>query len=119
MKPLQIQFLSKAYFKLAEMGEDVSAALALGERVLLVADGKAFEVVLEGGIADPSLVVPRPSPSPTSLKTVTPLAEANQSTVTSAMQEEVSRRMFRLTPIGAFMLCGLAALAALVWFRQR
>ncbi|MBI9044936.1 MAG: VWA domain-containing protein [Anaerolineaceae bacterium] len=48
MKTEKVVFLSLDYFKLSEYREDVSAALALGENVILVVDGQAIEIVSEG-----------------------------------------------------------------------
>ncbi len=45
MQAQPVPFLSPAYFELADRREDVAAALALGERVILVVDGSAYEVV--------------------------------------------------------------------------
>ena len=47
MQPLPVEFLSSQYFELIEKGADIRAALALGERVILVLDGKAYETTNE------------------------------------------------------------------------
>ncbi len=45
MTPLKVAFLSDDYFTLAGIRPDLAAALALGEQVILVVDGKAYQVV--------------------------------------------------------------------------
>lgn len=45
MQPQALPFLSPAYFDLANLRADVAAALALGERVIVVVDGVAYEVI--------------------------------------------------------------------------
>ena len=44
MTTQKISFLSDEYFTLARSQSDAAAALALGERVILVLDGKAYEI---------------------------------------------------------------------------
>ncbi|MCJ7622381.1 MAG: hypothetical protein MUO76_02675, partial [Anaerolineaceae bacterium] len=57
MQPMQVSFLSAEYFALAESRLDVGAALALGERVLIVVDGLAYEIVTDGE-TDATIVLP-------------------------------------------------------------
>ncbi|NPV86917.1 MAG: VWA domain-containing protein [Anaerolineae bacterium] len=45
MKPLRVAFLSKEYFTLAAARPDIAAALAIGERVVVVVDGQAYQIV--------------------------------------------------------------------------
>jgi Ca-activated chloride channel family protein len=45
MQVEQVPFLSDVYFELAGRGSDIASALALGDRVILVADGRAYEIV--------------------------------------------------------------------------
>lgn len=40
-----VPFLSEVYFELSSRSREIAAALALGERVIVVADGRAYEVV--------------------------------------------------------------------------
>ncbi|GAP15215.1 uncharacterized protein containing a von Willebrand factor type A (vWA) domain [Longilinea arvoryzae] len=60
MKPQQISFLSTDYFALANARPDVGSALALGQRVVIVVDGQAYEIIDAG---QPALAVTLPSPS--------------------------------------------------------
>ncbi len=60
MKTVRIEFLSDDYFTLAQYRPDVSAALALGQRVILLVDGKPIEIVPAGETADP-LDLPEPA----------------------------------------------------------
>jgi uncharacterized protein (UPF0261 family) len=57
MKLQKVAFLSADYFNLAKSRPDVAAALALGEQVIVVVDGQAYEVVAQGSNTQP-LVVP-------------------------------------------------------------
>ncbi|MCD4673735.1 MAG: VIT and VWA domain-containing protein [Anaerolineaceae bacterium] len=49
MTTQKVSFLSTDYFALAAARQEAGAALALGERVIVVVDGTAYEVVAEGG----------------------------------------------------------------------
>jgi Ca-activated chloride channel family protein len=48
-----VPFLSQAYFQLAQSRPDVGAALALGEKVIVVVDGKAYQVGPAGEVQTP------------------------------------------------------------------
>ncbi|NDJ85961.1 MAG: VWA domain-containing protein [Chloroflexi bacterium] len=48
MTPEQVVFLSDTYFALMEQDERVAQYYALGERVIFVLDGQAYEIVPEG-----------------------------------------------------------------------
>ncbi|GAP18351.1 VIT domain-containing protein [Levilinea saccharolytica] len=58
MRTQKVSFLSTAYFQLADARADVAAALALGERVIVVVDGQAYEVTAEGSKATPESMPP-------------------------------------------------------------
>ena len=47
MTPVQVQFLSDEYFALLDLDPVVGEFLALGERVIFVWDGTAYEIVSE------------------------------------------------------------------------
>ncbi len=51
MQTEQIEFLSEDYFELAAERQDIAAALALGENVIVVIDGQAYEVTSNEGSA--------------------------------------------------------------------
>jgi len=69
MKPTPVVFLSQDYFRLSQSRPEVAAALALGERVIVVVDGAAYEVVAAGEPAGaaplvlPATTVPQPAVS--------------------------------------------------------
>jgi hypothetical protein len=48
MTPQKIAFLSPEYFKLANTRQDIAAALAQAEQVIVVVDGIAYQIVAEG-----------------------------------------------------------------------
>ena len=51
--PLPVAYLSEDYFALASARRDVAAALAVGERVIVVVDEVAYEIVQSDADADP------------------------------------------------------------------
>ena len=59
MDTQEVPFLSEIYFELSSRGSGIAAALALGDRVIVVADGRAYEVVSSetepGGIILPEI----------------------------------------------------------------
>lgn len=48
MNPERIEFLSNAYFELANMDVNLAAALAMGEQVMVVQKGSAIQIVPKG-----------------------------------------------------------------------
>jgi hypothetical protein len=59
MKPIQVAFLSPDYFKLANSNAELAAALALGDQVIVMLDGAAYQVTAEGKNVPP-VIVPTP-----------------------------------------------------------
>jgi len=57
MTPAKVAFLSKEYFQLVQDRPDAAAALALGAQVIVVIDGKAYEITAES-TAVPSATLP-------------------------------------------------------------
>ncbi|TLN12607.1 hypothetical protein FDZ74_10125 [bacterium] len=53
MKPQQVSFLSQQYFTLADSRADVASALAIGQKVVVVVDGSAYEIIDAGQKAGP------------------------------------------------------------------
>jgi Ca-activated chloride channel family protein len=78
MKPIQVSFLSDDYFKLANSRADIGAALALGERVIALIDGKAYEIVVAGTQTAPLVLPPASTPAPA---TATPRAGQSDGSV--------------------------------------
>lgn len=64
MMPIEIPFLSEAYFRLVESDPQVASALALGDRVLVVMSGKAYRIVptMEEGTPIPTFELLTPKP---------------------------------------------------------
>jgi Ca-activated chloride channel family protein len=79
MKPAQVAFLSPDYFKLSAASPDLGAALALGERVIVVAGEKVYEVVAAGQSTQP-LALPSQPPAQT---TAAPAVQSTQAPVVS------------------------------------
>jgi len=53
MEIQRVPFLSEDYFKLADSSEAISAALALGDRVIVVSGGIAYQIIGMGEDGDP------------------------------------------------------------------
>jgi Ca-activated chloride channel family protein len=62
MQPVIVPFLSDEYFEFANSRADVSAALALGQNVIVVVDGKAYQVGVTVQDQTPEAVESSPTP---------------------------------------------------------
>ncbi len=62
MQAQNLPFLSEEYFRLAQSSPDVAAALALGDQVIVVIDGQAYQVGETGVIHQPAPVEPSATP---------------------------------------------------------
>jgi Ca-activated chloride channel homolog len=78
MTTTKVAFLSADYFKLSALRADIAAALALGQKVIVMVDGKAYEVVADGAsvptAALPATLAPtavKPSATPRPQNTAT------------------------------------------------
>lgn len=59
MNTLRVPFLSEDYFELAEADSNLAAAFALGERVIVISNGKAYQIVASDEEGDP-ITIPDP-----------------------------------------------------------
>ena len=110
MQTTQVSFLSDDYFALSASSPDIAAAFALGQRVIVLWDGQAYEVVADGEPAD-TIVVPSPLPveptaTPDPAVEPTPVGDGGEDTTQPA------------APCGAGLLA-LLPLAGMVIFRRR
>lgn len=64
MTTLKVPFLSDDYFALADARPDLAEAFALGQRVIAIADGQAYEVVGTDELGDTITVPPPPESDP-------------------------------------------------------
>ncbi|WP_322509833.1 hypothetical protein, partial [Anaerolinea sp.] len=112
MKPVEIPFLSNAYFQLVQSDPQAASALALGERVLVVVGGKAYRVVpmAEEGTPVPTLELPTPKP-PKNTDMITPL-------VSTPEAEKSSSRIGLCSSVGLFPLSAIVALFLLARKRK-
>jgi Ca-activated chloride channel family protein len=62
MHTIRVPFLSEDYFRLAEAAPEIAPALALGEQVIVVSNGIAYEVVSSDEEGDP-VSIPEPEVS--------------------------------------------------------
>ncbi len=53
MKTIQVDFLSSDYFSLVAADPELADAFALGEQVIALSQGKAYEVVANGSVVQP------------------------------------------------------------------
>ena len=89
METVKVAFLSDDYFSLVEASPEIAAGFALGNRVIALADGVAYEVV-EMETTVPAIDIP-PSPSPEpGLPTQTPLLTQGSVTNTPGGDKPVS-----------------------------
>lgn len=58
MQVVEVPYLSGDYFKLAETRPEAAGALALGEQVIVVLDGTAYQVIGADQAAEPSFTLP-------------------------------------------------------------
>lgn len=77
---VKVAFLSKDYFDLAASNQDLASAFALGSRLIVVLDRRAYEVVDQGANVPPVSV----TPTPTSTPVVVTLAPAGTDSIGSA-----------------------------------
>ena len=79
MQTVKVAFLSEDYFKLVQSRADLGAAFALGEQVIALSDGIAYEVVEASASTNPIEVPPTYTPAPENHVVVaTPIAAATQ-----------------------------------------
>jgi Ca-activated chloride channel family protein len=105
MTPKQVQFLSAEYFALAESQDDLGAALALGSRVVIVAQGQAYEIIAVDQPIQPVTVTSTPTP-PVPDQPIQPKQEEITPTATAQPGET--------PPGGSPILCTTLALPLLL-----
>jgi Ca-activated chloride channel family protein len=116
MKTIPVAFLSPDYFKLSASNADLAAALALGNRVIVVAGSRVYEVVASGQPAAP-LAIPSQAataagpaqPAPTSPAAASPNPASPVATTipgaTASTHQPVSPLWLALIiPIGVILL---------------
>jgi Ca-activated chloride channel family protein len=85
MQPQKVAFLSDEYFELALSRPELAAAFALGDEVIALSDGAAFQVVASDVDTGPLYIPPTSTPQPTQFK---PRPEEAISTPISIAQAE-------------------------------
>ncbi len=118
----QILFLSSEYYQLLKARTDIAPALSLSSQMILVIDGKAYQVISEGEDTEP-FVLPSPlstqSPQATSVS-VSPLSTVQpESTVPVPTQssDPASRPSQRSGPCASVALLSLAVVG--LWRKKR
>lgn len=107
----KISYLSAEYFELAYSSADAAAALALGEQVILIVDGKAYQVVNDGIVP----VITR-QPVGTAVHRPTDTVEAQTTPVAATPQPSSTPAAAQPTPERAIPnpICGAALLPLLL-----
>ncbi len=67
MQPTKIEFLSADYFELVGANPELANAFALGDQVIALSNGKAYEVIPSNAPAQPHVTGPTATPTPTAL----------------------------------------------------
>jgi Ca-activated chloride channel family protein len=114
MMPLKVGFLSDDYFALVGVRPEWGKYLAVGERVLVVLDGQAYQVVAEGD--GERIEIPTPPPIPTrQVARATPDVRETPTVRPAVVPVEVERRGLCAGALGAMLLPLLAA----AWVMRR
>lgn len=112
MQPVVVPFLSNEYFELAQSRADVSAVLALGENVIVVVDGKAYQVGITVQVKTLEPVEPTQTPGGQD-PSVTPKPDATQASVEPTQPAGSSGN-----PICPTAALSLAALLGVLFVRR-
>ena len=121
MKPTAVQFASDDYFGLISARPDLGVAFALGERVIVVNQGTAYEVV--GGETPPLVLPPTATlePKPTAVAILPTVAAPN--TGTTVVQSSQSANTNWWLGAGVIVVIALGAVAGAVagalWRRRQ
>jgi Ca-activated chloride channel family protein len=118
MKPQQVAFLSPDYFALAQSRPDVGEALAIGDLIIVVVDGKAYEVTAEGSpsgpIDLPATLTPTAEVTPaipvTGTSTPAPVAQVQNTPVPPAPAPASGNSSSPLCPAAALPVIGLVGI---------
>ncbi len=119
MKPRRIAFLSADYFTFARSRAEAAAALSLGERVIVVIDGAAYQIVEQGALVEETAQLPEAIEQPTVSPIIqqTPLPPSPSSTAEPAGDSQESgaaaggSSSVRSLCMGSILMLGLAVLA--------
>jgi Ca-activated chloride channel homolog len=78
MQSIKIEFLSEKYFDLVANNPELAAAFALGEQVIAISDGRAYEVVPSSNTSQQHATSSTPTPTPVKPQqpTTTPVSPA-------------------------------------------
>jgi len=85
MAPIQVVFLSDAYFALIHDHPELAPSLALGPRVILWADGQTYEIVPASEGGEPQVYPVTATPTPQEVSQVDPTATPQPPVVPTAV----------------------------------
>lgn len=119
--PVQrISFLSSEYDQLLKARADIAPALSLSAQMILVIDGKAYQVISEGEVIEP-VVLPSPLSTQSTQATAASLSPLStiqpQSTTSVPGLDPTSRPSQRSEPCASVALLSLAAIG--LWRMKR
>lgn len=111
MEKIRVAFLSDDYFALSNARPELADVFALGEKVIVVFEGKAYEIVSDNSVSDPIEIPPMftPATTPDNSQVVYPGAETPLPPVQNTQPTEAARNF----PCGAGFL-PLAVISAIV-----
>jgi len=113
METVKVAFLSSDYFDLIEARPELGAGFALGERVIALAGGLAYEVVGEGVTAPPLDLPPSVTPSAGEPGQPTPAV-----TLSTQSQENKPQAPGGLPCLGGLLPLALLPLGGMAWMRR-
>lgn len=113
MSTIKVPFLSDDYFDLASSRPTLADAFALGQRVIVLLDGKAYEVVGSGEVTPPVEIPPTLSPA----ETPNPVNSTPGSRPADVSQPQSRNEGFACT--GNLVPLALVSVIYLLKFRRR
>ncbi len=116
MPVTKVSFLSEDYFALANSRPELADAFAVGERVIVVVDGRAYEVVPEGETVTRVEILPTtpppeqvtPEPPLVTPPSATPLPESTPVPTSPAAKPGPSPTFYLLSCLGGLLSLGVA-----------
>jgi hypothetical protein len=119
MQTVKVAFLSDDYFALSSSRPDLAAAFALGEKVIALSQGTAYEIMPAGSVQPGILLLP--SGTPTGVYQLQPVTPAPGTVIpaTTISGKPVSGPSSTGLPCASALLPLLLGLAALYLAHQR
>ena len=119
MLTIKVPFLSEEYFTLADSRPELASAFALGQAVIVISEGLAYQVVPEGTPSEPVAIPPTytpaatassSSPAPTSTSGGPPSARSTPASPSTTPQQVNNAPCFSALSIPLLLLVGYLVL---------